>query len=327
MHLNNVGSLWLRRYAVFVAVCTFGLVIAGGLVTSNDAALSIPDWPLSWGHLVPTLEGGIRYEFAHRVTAMLVGLLTVGLAVWMGQASADAGADPLVRGRRPRRPAAVMQEPGSSSEAQVQGDPRGPGGLPYSIRLAWAAVAVVLAQAALGGVAVRFLTPAWATIAHASLGQLFFAMMVAICVGLFAGFDGAHGPSLICAAALFAQTILGAAVRYGVVAPVAHIVGALLATILVMWAGLSILMRHMDNPKLRRPAMLLLSITFSQVFLGIGALMARVAYADAPQPMPMVVWFTVAHVAVGSLALGAAVALAMLARPDAFQVHGGMVTA
>src|ERR1035441_10290936 len=161
MHLNNVGSLWLRRYAVFVAVCTFGLVIAGGLVTSNDAALSIPDWPLSWGHLVPTLEGGIRYEFAHRVTAMLVGLLTVGLAVWMGQASADGGADPLVRGRRPRRPAAVMQEPGSSSEVRVQGDPRGPGGPPHSTRLAWAAVAVVLAQAALGGVAVRFQIGTW----------------------------------------------------------------------------------------------------------------------------------------------------------------------
>ena len=81
MHLTRVGPLWLRRYAVLVACCTFGLVIAGGLVTSNDAALSVPDWPLSWGHLVPALEGGIRYEFAHRVTAMLVGLLTVGLAV------------------------------------------------------------------------------------------------------------------------------------------------------------------------------------------------------------------------------------------------------
>jgi heme A synthase len=194
-------------------------------------------------------------------------------------------------------------------------------------KLAWAAVAVVVAQAALGGIAVRFLTPAWATIAHASLGQLFFAMMVAICVGLFAGFDGAHGPSLICAAALFAQSILGAGVRYGVVAPVAHIVGAVPATILVMWAGLSILMRQMDNARVRRPAMVLLSIAFSQVFLGIGALMARVAYADAPQPMPMMVWFTVAHVAVGSLALGAAIALAMLARPDGFRVHGGMVTA
>src|ERR1035437_10519262 len=62
MHLNNVGSLWLRRYAVFMACCTFGLVIAGALVASNDAALSVPDWPLSWGRLVPTLEGGIRYR-------------------------------------------------------------------------------------------------------------------------------------------------------------------------------------------------------------------------------------------------------------------------
>src|ERR1017187_6634444 len=267
MHLNSVGSLWLRRYAVLVACCTFGLVIAGALVASNDAALSVPDWPLSWGRLVPTLEGGIRYEFAHRVAAMLVGLLTVGLAL-------------------------VMRT-----------------------RLAWAAVAVVLAQAALGGIAVKFVTPALATI-------------VAICVWMYAGFPASwNAPTLICAVALFGQTVLGAGVRYGVTLPVAHIVGAVLATILAMWAGLSILMQHMDNPKLRRPAMLLLSIVFSQVFLGIAAYMARIVYADAPQPMPMMVLFTVAHVAVGSLAVGAAVALAMLARPDAFRVHGGMVTA
>jgi heme a synthase len=289
MHLKKVGSLWLRRYAVFVACCTFGLVIAGGLVTSNDAALSVPDWPLSWGRVMPPMEGGIRYEFAHRVAAMLVGLLTLGLAV------------------------------ASQSEPRPLGSAR---------RLSWIAVIVVLAQAALGGIAVKFVTPAWATIAHASLGQLFFALMVAICVGLYAGFDGAWAaPTLICTVALFVQTTLGAGVRYGVLAPVAHIAGAVLSTILVMWAGLSILMQNMDNPKLRRPAMLLLSITFSQVFLGIGSLMARVAYADAPQPMPMMVLFTVAHVAVGSLAVGASVALAMLARPDAFQVHGGMVTA
>ena len=297
MHLNNVGSLWLRRYAVFVACCTFGLVIAGAEVVSNDAALSVPDWPLSWGHLVPTLEGGIRYEFAHRVAAMLVGLLTVGLAVWIQW----------------DKPPACPSE--RSSDRPLA-------------KLAWIAVAVVVAQAALGGVAVRFVTPAWATIAHASLAQLFFAIMVAICVGLYTGSDGSWAaPPVICTVALFAQTVLGAGVRYGVIAAVAHIAGAVLATILVMWAGLSILMQHMDNPKLRRPAMLLLSIAFSQVFLGIGALMARVAYADAPQPMPMMVLFTVAHVAVGSLAVGAAVALAMLARPDAFQVHGGMVTA
>ena len=82
-----------------------------------------------------------------------------------------------------------------------------------------------------------------------------------------------------------------------------------------MWAALGLLMQNMENPRVRRPATLLLSVTFSQVFLGIGAMMARLAYLDAPQPMPLMVLFTVAHVAVGSLAVGAAVALAMLARP------------
>jgi len=313
MHLNNVGSLWLRRYAVFVACCTFGLVIAGAMVASNDAALSVPDWPLSWGHLVPTLEGGIRYEFAHRVAAMLVGLLTVGLAVWMQAGRRQAKACPTTA------PAMVGHASACPSERSSDALPT---------HLAWAAVAVVFLQASLGGIAVRFIIPAWATIAHASLGQLFFAIMVAICVRLYVPVNGTWAaPTFICTVALFAQTILGAGVRYGVVAAVVHIVGAIGATILVMWAALSILMQQMDNPKLRRAAMLLLSITFSQVFLGIAAMTARIVYAGAPQPMPMMVLFTVAHVAVGSLALGAAVALAMLVRLDVFLPNGGQVTA
>ena len=39
--------------------CTLFLVIAGGLVTSNDAGLSVPDWPLSYGRLMPAMEGNI----------------------------------------------------------------------------------------------------------------------------------------------------------------------------------------------------------------------------------------------------------------------------
>jgi heme A synthase len=285
MHQRNVGS-GLRRFAVVLACCTFGLVIAGALVTSNDAALSVPDWPFSWGKLVPAMEGGIRYEFAHRATAFLVAILTIILASWM------------------------------------------------RTRLAWSALGLVLAQAALGGVVVRFVTPAWATIAHACLAQLYFAVVVAIVVDLYmvASPTVMRSPApLVAAVALFAQTILGAAVRYGVVLPAAHIGGAVVATGLVMWAGLSILMQNMENATLRRPAMLLLSITFSQVFLGIGAYMARIAYAAAPQPMPMMVWFSVAHVAVGSLAFGAAVTLAMIVyrhpRPEADLANGGIVIA
>jgi hypothetical protein len=55
--------------------------------------------------------------------------------------------------------------------------------------------------------------------------------------------------------------------------------------------------------------MLLLSLTFSQVFLGIASYAALAASANSPQPVPLTVWITVAHLAVGSLAFGAAVIL------------------
>ena len=98
-----MGNQGLRRFSVAVAVCAFLLVVAGGLVTSNDAALSIPDWPLAWGKLIPPLEGGIRFEFGHRLLALTVAILSIILAIWS------------------RR------------------------------KLAWLAVATVLAQAAVGG--------------------------------------------------------------------------------------------------------------------------------------------------------------------------------
>jgi cytochrome c oxidase assembly protein subunit 15 len=251
-------------------------VIAGGLVTSNDAALSIPDWPLSWGRLIPVLEGNIRYEFAHRILALLVALLTGILAF-------------RVR-----------------------------------TRLAWAAFAAIVAQVALGGFLVRFLDPKAGAIAHAALAQLFFGLTVLLYLG---GRSLPMSLPTIAALGLFAQTILGAAVRHGVVGPVPHIAGAIAATGLVMWAGLGVLISHMENARLRRPAMLLLSITFSQVFLGIGAWMSRLAYLEAPQPMPIMVLFTVAHVAVGSLALGAALALAVVAPPSRIASQEGMAAA
>src|ERR1035441_8848813 len=44
----------------------------------------------------------------------------------------SGGAAPLVRGRRPRRPAALTQVLDSSSERRDEGVPRGPGGPPHS---------------------------------------------------------------------------------------------------------------------------------------------------------------------------------------------------
>src|SRR5216683_4114046 len=71
------------RFAVFVVLWTILLLVAGALVTSNDAALSVPDWPLSYGTVTPPMVGGIIYEHSHRIIAATVGLLTILLAAWL----------------------------------------------------------------------------------------------------------------------------------------------------------------------------------------------------------------------------------------------------
>jgi len=78
-----------------------------------------------------------------------------------------------------------------------------------------------------------------------------------------------------------------------------------------MWFTVRVLMRHPNHEALHQSALALLSITFPQVFLGIAAYMSRLATTDAPQPMPVMVSFTVAHVAVGALTMAASVVLAI----------------
>ena len=79
---------WTGVFAGAAAVATFVLVILGGLVTSNDAGLAVPDWPSSFGSnmfLFPLarMAGGIYYEHAHRLLGALVGLTTLVLAIYV----------------------------------------------------------------------------------------------------------------------------------------------------------------------------------------------------------------------------------------------------
>jgi len=59
------------------------------------------------------------------------------------------------------------------------------------------------------------------------------------------------------------------------------------------------------------PALALLGFTAVQIFSGVAAYSVRAAAADDPQPMPLTVWTTVAHVVLGAVTLGAAIVLAM----------------
>ncbi|HEX3626495.1 MAG TPA: COX15/CtaA family protein [Verrucomicrobiae bacterium] len=87
--MNNIEiNRPLRWFAALTAVATFFLLAAGGLVTSNEAGMSVPDWPNSYGYnmfLFPPSKwiGGIFYEHTHRLWASGVGLMTTILAVWL----------------------------------------------------------------------------------------------------------------------------------------------------------------------------------------------------------------------------------------------------
>jgi heme a synthase len=261
----------LRRFSLVAAMCTLALIAAGGLVTSNDAALAVPDWPLNWGRLVPPLEGGIRFEFAHRVLALLVTVLIAALAIWM----------------QAREPRAWMR------------------------KLAWWAVAAVVAQALLGGVLVKLVDPKVLAVAHASLAEICFGLTVAIAATYYQVGGEGSWVAWIAVAVLFVQAVLGAAVRHGAMGVGWHIAGAVLATAVAMWAGLGLIIRHLEDGKMPRPAVVLLGLTALQVFSGVAAYTVRAAAIDDPQPMPLTIWTTVAHVVLGALVFGAAIVLAM----------------
>src|SRR5438552_9708968 len=75
--------VWLRRFTKFVAASTLFLIFAGAMVTSTGSGLAVPDWPLSYGMVMPPMVGGIFYEHRHRMIAATVGFLTVLQAIWL----------------------------------------------------------------------------------------------------------------------------------------------------------------------------------------------------------------------------------------------------
>ena len=93
---------WLHRYAVLLAVCTLFLVVAGASVTSKEAGLSVPDWPLSYGQVMPEMTGGVFFEHGHRMVATTVGFMTIILAVWVALVETRKW-DENARIRGPRR--------------------------------------------------------------------------------------------------------------------------------------------------------------------------------------------------------------------------------
>jgi len=256
-------------------------------VTSNDAGLSVPDWPTTFGSIykMPHMVGGVEWEHGHRMVAEFVGLLTIILAIWTWR----------TEGRRWMRILGV------------------------------AALGMVIAQGILGGMTVLFYLPPAVSSTHAALAQTFFCITVVI--ALFTGrrrieeqprveFD-TRRPSLVTLTwlsifVLYVQLILGAMFRHRGLGWWPHVVHAAVVTVVLSWTAIRALSQYSRIEAVRKPAITMLSLMMAQLCLGFTAFLTRVAWGhNAVQPeLPMVI-STVAHVAVGALLLATAVVLAI----------------
>src|SRR6266545_3601110 len=85
---SAISTRWLNRFAWLTCVATLLLICSGGMVTSKNVGLAVPDWPTTFGYnmfLFPISKwvGGILFEHTHRLMGSLVGFLTIILAVWL----------------------------------------------------------------------------------------------------------------------------------------------------------------------------------------------------------------------------------------------------
>jgi len=275
---------WLHRYATLVAVCTLFLVIAGASVTSKEAGLSVPDWPLSYGQVIPEMTGGVLFETGHRMIATVVGILTIILAIWIARVE----------------------------KKRV-----------WLRRLGWSALSLVVAQGLLGGATVLLLQPAPVSIAHACLAQLFFSVTVAIAVFTSRkwqegpepvedyGWPSLRSLALLTPVLVLLQIGLGAGFRHRAFGLLPHVTGAMIVPLVILLLGSFVLHQFPKHRSLRPAAVGLLTITFAQVVLGIVAYVARMNAADYPLAMVLT---TVAHVATGGLTLAASVVLSIQIR-------------
>ena len=268
----------VHRFAKFTVGWTVLLFIAGALVTSKDAALSVPDWPKSFGTWFPSLRmlaGGAFFEHSHRVIAAVMGCLVLILAIWLWKSDAR----------------------------------------PWLRWFGVIAVGGVVAQAILGGQVVRQLLHYWLPVLHASFAQIVFAAVLSIAVFTSkwwiserpqledSGSPSIHSLAILNAAIIYLQVILGAGFRHREIPIWPHMAGALLVLGMVIWTAVALRKRFPQSRELSKARVMLHAIFGTQFLLGLAAYWSRLSTADAPQPMPVMVWLTVIHTVVGAILL------------------------
>lgn len=270
------------RFALALAAATLLLIGLGGLVTSTHSGLTVPDWPLSYGRLMPRLVGGILFEHGHRLAATLVGLLTIVTAIVFRK-------DPRAWLRRTAWAALGL--------VILQGVF---GGLTVLLKLPQpvSIVHATLAQTffCLTVALAVWTSPLWKREPAADAG-------------------GTDIPlphiALLLVASLYAQLILGATVRHTGHALSFHLVNAGLILLWIGWSFHRLSLSHAREKDLWAVAGGIAAVFAVQCLLGLLALLSFLGPGWPVHPWSSVGWAT-AHVVTGALLLGLSVALALL---------------
>lgn len=170
------------NWAVATAGVTFLLLLVGGIVHGTGSSLACPDWPTCYGDIAPPMTGGIFYEHGHRMLAMGVGMMTIGLLVMCA----------LVR----REDRAMLW-------------------------LGIAALIVVIFQGVLGGLTVIYRLPTAVSTGHLATSMVYFALLIYIAararrVSIVPAkvSPGVRRLIGLAVAAVYAQIVIGALVRH-----------------------------------------------------------------------------------------------------------------
>lgn len=315
-------SVWPRRLACTLVALVWPLIWVGGLVTTYDAGMSVPDWPGTYGYnlflypLSTWLSGpfDLLIEHGHRLLGALVGFVAIGflIASWATER---------------RRWVTV---------------------------LATAVLLAVIGQGVLGGLRVVMSARVLAMV-HGCTGPLFFAMcVVAACVtgarwgrinvlksagvdepeakmlaGTIPSSPWAFWPASLIVLA-YTQLVLGAIMRHALptmrpgMFAMTIMMHVLIATIL--WVMTFIVywrMRRCGDLTLSRPAAGLICLVGVQIVLGVGTWIVSYGYPTFLQSIPgsdsyllkskdvIDAWIVTGHVATGSLILAVSTLLAV----------------
>jgi cytochrome c oxidase assembly protein subunit 15 len=284
MKKQIIYSPWLHRIALLTAGATFLLIVIGGIVTSTESGLAVPDWPNTFGYnmfLYPLSEmvGGILYEHSHRLMGSIVGLLTIALFIML-----------------------ILKD----SRRWIKW-------------LGLAALVGVSVQGVLGGLRVTELNLNFA-IVHACLAQAFFALLCGICwftsrdwienqnlserIGDDVSAKKLRRLSLITTCLIYIQLVFGAVLRHTGHRLDAHLLFAFLVALHIFLLVRRFFSMGEDTQKIGQSLpLLLLGLLAVQLMLGTGAYITKLTALSETASALLTNIVTIAHVAVGALML------------------------